>query len=273
MRILGGRVGRIVWVVLAVLVVVSPWGWGQHAQQAGKPAMVVVTKADGSVVRGQFVSADVDEVKVAPLGKKPGETLEPVAVPWKDVARVSNGVTYKKALAQWKVEHREQLCADCHGDRVTPCETCKGLGKDPGGLAKDCATCKGELLIDCKNPKCEAGKMPCPATCLKLTQGKWVKKQDGRLWRDFRTPKGEFSFSEGHVGELIVQRDGNVESKGKCPTCGGTTTVDCNQCEGRGKIVCPTCAANTSAAKCATCDGGKTQPCKTCEGTGLKKAA
>jgi hypothetical protein len=231
---------------------------------------VTITKNDATTVIGSFVSADVDQVTLKPP-PKPGkkEESEPVSVPWSEIKRISNGMMQAKFLTEWKAEHRDQLCETCRGDRTILCPTCKGTMHDPAS-AKDCKTCGGELLVDCKGPTCDKGIIPCPNTCLKLTEGKWVKHDDGKLWR--KLPNG-WSFSDAHVGDLIFTdpKTKQSEDKGKCPTCGGKTTIDCPICHGLAKVPCATCLARKDAAECPDhCDKGRVK-CTTCEGTGLKK--
>src|SRR4051812_34109069 len=56
---------------------------------APAPVVVAVKKTDGTTVRGTLVSADPDNVTVRSGGPK----VEPVAIPWTDIASVSNGLT------------------------------------------------------------------------------------------------------------------------------------------------------------------------------------
>lgn len=231
--------------------------------------MVTVVKTDGTSVRGQLVSADPDKVVVKPaakLGVKSATAPSDVELTWKDIKTVSNGLTYAKALAAWKQEHLADLCEQCHGERTMLCPTCKGTMHDPAS-GKDCKTCKGELLVDCKAPKCKEGKTPCPAPCIKLTEGRWYMK-DGKKWRDFHFAGGlNASVSEGHAGQVF---DANGQLAGECPTCGGKTVIDCPTCKGIGKVPCPTCSARKDAPPCPDkCDHGRVT-CDKCKGTGLK---
>ena len=234
--------------------------------------LVTVVKLDGTSVRGSIVTVDPDQVTLTPAPKTgPAATApsENLVIEWKEIKSVSNGMTAAKALAAWKETHGTELCGSCHGERTLACATCKGTAHDPAS-GKDCKTCKGELLVDCKAPKCKEGKIPCPKPCLKLSEGRWYTK-DGKRWRDFPIPgKGTYSISEGHLGQLIDTKNGGHGEM--CPTCGGKSVADCATCKGFGKIPCATCTSRKDAAACpANCDHGRTK-CETCKGTGLKAA-
>lgn len=241
---------------------------------ASKPVpIVMLTKGDGTLLRGQVTGADPAGVTfvAAPKAGAAAGDASPVVIPWREIKSVSNGITEAKVVADWKAAHAEELCADCHGDQTKPCETCKGTGHDPAAL-KDCAKCHGEMMLDCKTPKCDHGKVPCPATCLKRYEGKWVP-HDGKTVRFFTVRGGgQAWFSEGHAGDLIVMnKEGVPEDKGRCTTCGGTTYVPDGVCHGTGKVPCPTCVAKKDAPGCpGNCDHGRVA-CATCGGTGIKK--
>ena len=238
---------------------------------ATKPApLVIVTKSDNTTVRGQLVAADPDNVTIKP---PPNAGAEDVVIQWKDIKRVSSGLTQARALEQWKIEHAGQLCEKCNGDRFITCPTCKGTAKAPAS-AKDCKTCGGAMEIKCKAPRCDNGKIPCPAGCLKLSEGHWIKKSDGLMWRQFpRQRDGSWAeISEHHLGEKIVKdENGHERPGGPCPSCGGAAKVNCPECHGTAKAPCPTCKARADAPKCPDCEDGK-KKCDACDGTGLKKA-
>jgi hypothetical protein len=243
---------------------------------ATKPAPIVtVTKTDGSLVRGQIVSSDPDQVVLKP-SLKAGEKVagDDVTVPWKEIKIVSSGLTQKKALEAWKDEHAKELCDKCGGDRLMTCPTCKGTGHDPKS-SKDCKTCNGAMEVKCKAPKCKEGKTPCPKPCLKLTEGHWVKKADGLQWRIFPKKRdGTWrEISEHHLGQLVTKTaDGDYVLGDSCATCGGKGEASCPECHGTAKVACATCRTDKAAADCADCDDGK-KKCAACDGTGLKKEA
>jgi hypothetical protein len=233
---------------------------------AGAAPIVTVTKANGSTLRGKLTAAGPASitVEVAGVGATP-----PADIAWKYIKSVSNGLTQIKALQQFKAEHADELCDTCHGNTSLVCATCKGTGHDPAS-GKDCKTCKGELLVACRASKCKEGKVPCPAPCLKLSEGKWTV-QEGMKVRTF--PGGAW-ISEKHIGTMVsFDKAGQMVDKGVCPTCGGTTAVTCPTCGGTSKVTCPTCLARKDAPSCAAhCDKGR-EICKGCDGTGLKRAA
>jgi hypothetical protein len=268
---------RIGLIVLALGILMAALGAQQAPNKtpASKPAPVVtVTKTDGTLVRGQIVSSDPDQVVVKPA-LKAGEKIagDDVAIAWKEIKIVSNGLTQKKALEAWKEEHAKELCDKCGGERVVTCPTCKGTGHDPKS-SKECKTCNGAMEVKCKAPKCKEGKIPCPKPCLKLSEGHWIKKEDGKRWRVFSIRGGaSFQYSEGHLGQLItLDKDGTPHAGAMCTTCEGKGEINCPECHGTAKVPCKTCKANADAPKCADCEGAGFKKCVACDGSGLKKA-
>lgn len=242
--------------------------------RAAAPAIVIVTRTDTTTVRGTLLSSDFDQVVVQPA-LRPGERTpgEPVTVRWGQILRVSNGLTRQKILDDFKKENHANLCETCHGDRLAFCATCKGTGNEPSSAA-DCTTCKGELLVDCKTPRCDDGKIVCPVPdCLKLTVGTWAARPDGLRWRRFPMPRGTFEVSERHLGELYVRSGDRYELRGKCPTCAGATFLFDSACHATGRMPCATCIARKDAPDCrAGCDSGQIA-CSACTGTGMKPGA
>jgi hypothetical protein len=243
-------------------------------------AIVTVAKTDGSSVRGTITASDPDNVTLQPLAKvgkpttAPAAEPEPVVIAWHDIKNVSNGLTQRKALDAWKIEHSASLCPTCRGERTVYCPTCKGTGHDPAS-GKDCKQCKGELLIDCKTPHCDHGQIPCPAKCLQRGVGNWYKKPDGTWWRRFPVGNGFAEYSEHHIGHTIAldPKTGFPNDTGTCPVCNGTTKIDDPACHGSGKTPCPTCVARKDAPPCPDhCDHGRVK-CPECKGGGLKSAA
>jgi hypothetical protein len=117
----------------------------------------------------------------------------------------------------------------------------------PGPGEKVCFGCQGEGTITCRVPGCQAGQMDCPATCLKLTRGRWEHKavpghDPSELWITFRTKDGTRSWNHSHVGEVIQMQNGDAVNIGRCKNCGGTTKVTCSTCKGMGSQTCLICA-------------------------------
>ncbi|MBC8000253.1 MAG: hypothetical protein IAF58_20020 [Leptolyngbya sp.] len=66
----------------------------------------------------------------------------------------------------------------------------------------------------------------CPSTCIKATDGGWYIK-GGHRWKDFPAgTNGRYSWSDAHIGDLVVYEKGIPINKGKCPTCEGSGHVD-----------------------------------------------
>lgn len=234
--------------------------------------LVTVTKTDGGVVRGQLTASDPKGVSVQPIAKnEPAGSV--VVVPWTDIKSVSNGLTRQKAIELWKKAHPEDRCTTCSAKGQVDCSACKGTARDAAS-AKQCPTCSGEQTVACSQPKCEQGTVICPNPCLKLTEGNWIKKPDGKLWRRFPTRGGAtFEVSEGHVGEIVVMKDGMPQTTMKCPVCAGTQKAACPKCGGDSLAPCATCIAAARANPCAAaCQRGQVA-CTTCDGTGLQSLA
>jgi hypothetical protein len=218
----------------------------------------MVKKADGSNVRGRLTSSDGLRLTIEPAVDK-NTFGDAVQVQWSDVKSVSNGLTQKKAQDTWKAAHKAELCDVCHGNQATNCEACKGTGHDPDS-SKDCKTCKGEQQLACKQPKCDQGKIPCPADCIKKAPG---SKRIGRT---------TVNWSESHIGDVIKLDKGGNATLEPCTVCNRTAKITCPTCRGTSHMPCPTCKADKKAADCASCENGATV-CSSCAGTGLTGAA
>lgn len=247
----------------------TPGAGGTVEPKPVPPPYLVITKLDGSQVKGHLVASDPGSVTVRPPAPPGKPQNEPVAVKWAEIKTVSNGLTRQKVLGQWRVEHAGELCDTCKGEGMVVCATCKGTLHDPAKLDKNCPTCKGELLVDCKAPRCDKGKVPCPKPCLKLTDAGWFDR-GGEKWRRFPEKGGFYEVSEHHVGQLVVTDKDGRKSTVPCPTCGGTAQIDCPVCHGTAKMPCPVCKKNDAAGACPDCGGKGLQACKTCAGTGMR---
>ncbi|HVT90101.1 MAG TPA: hypothetical protein VHD56_14705 [Tepidisphaeraceae bacterium] len=249
-------------------------GHGVAAPEPSKPAPIItIIRLDGTSVRGTVTSMGpiIIAFQPAPKPNQPaGTKLDPINLPWASVRSISNGMTHAKFMQQFKLEHAGQLCETCKGEGSSFCSTCKGTGHDPTKLT-DCKVCHGELLVDCKGPKCDHGQIPCPSPCLKFSEGEWIKRDDLRV-RIWRFGNSYAWISEHHLGNMVTfdSKTHVINDAGKCPLCGGTTHIDCPVCHGSGKSPCPTCAARTNVPACNDCDHGLVA-CKTCSGSGLKK--
>jgi hypothetical protein len=230
---------------------------------------ITVTKNDHSTVRGMLVSYDRDKLTLSVKGKLKDPPAN-VDISWDQINRVSNGLTREQALLRWEAAHPEMLCATCHGEGKVYCSTCHGTGHDPAASA-DCPICTGAGQIVCKTPKCDKGTAPCPNPgCLKLSDGGWYTKADGKRWKKFPAKNGGYhEWSEFHVGQVIEIADGTPINVGKCPVCGGKTTVSDPACHGTGEMACPRCSKKNDSPPCSNkCVNGLVQ-CTTCHGSGL----
>ena len=248
---------------------------------------VVVSKTDGSTVRGTISQVSPELLCIIPTAKpvakkKQSDTPETPAsatpeateVEWKQIHSVSDGLTVRLAMDIWLAQQQaKNLCPTCHGERTVWCPVCKGTRHDPAA-AVDCPTCKGELLVPCKTVGEKDGQIACPNSCLKLAVGQWSKDGVGIQWRTWRFGRATQTFSEHHLGDVMftdLKAMPPISDQGKCPICGGTTKVDDPLCFGTGQIPCPTCVARKSAGPCPNnCSNGRV-PCPTCGGTGLVK--
>jgi hypothetical protein len=186
-----------------------------------------------------------------------------VQLAWTEIKSLSNGLTRERVITLWKKDHPSDLCTDCKGTTKAPCQTCKATGRERGS-AKDCAKCQGEQTVECKEPKCEQGKIPCPKPCVKPTDPGWYTKPDGKKWKRFRLEGQLREISEGHLGE-IPQVSGTIP----CPSCNKMMKVDCPKCHGTTRAPCDACTAAAKTNPCPDCQKGQVA-CKTCGGLGLK---
>jgi hypothetical protein len=115
-----------------------------------------------------------------------------------------------------------------------------------------CPECAGEGSIPCP-AHCNLGKVRCPASCLKKDDPGWAPGQGGKTWMTFPSHRpdgqGGHMWSTLHIGQLIVYEDGVPVNKGICPTCKGTSVVDCKKCDGKGALVCPLCKGQKTVGK------------------------
>ena len=241
-----------------------------------KPTIVTVTKSDGSTIRGTLGDVTPMDLNLTTIPKSSTQPAQGDAIKlaWADIKTVSTGLTQRRVIEFYKRDHPEDLCMDCHGDGNIICPTCHGTGRD-AAAAKDCPTCHGAETIPCMTSKCDKGKIACPKTHIKLTEGNWFTKPDGKKWRKFPGRSGSLEVSEGHVGQIVEIKNGDPQTPIECPLCKGTMTIDDPKCHGSGLIpcnVCSTAALKDAKQKCKDCEKGLTK-CKSCEGTGLKMFA
>lgn len=231
-----------------------------------KVVRVIVFTNDGKSVSGELLSTSPEAVVI-----KPSPKADEVTISWNDIKRLGNGLTRQQVVDEWKKTKADELCYGCKGDGTEACSHCSGTGVEPS-TAKDCEACKGTGIAG-KCPKCKEGQIPCPAPCLKGEGFPAKPEADGKRWREVTVKGIRWRFSEHHIGELLDAENKQVVSKGKCPTCGGTTRVACPQCRGSGNRECPKChAAGKVGPTCAECKQGKVN-CSKCKGSGMRKDA
>jgi hypothetical protein len=115
----------------------------------------------------------------------------------------------------------------------------------PGPNEKVCFACKGEGTVACRVPGCVDGKVDCPAPCIKLNKGIWVKRPDrapGELMQAIEVNGNKWWVSSHHPGVTYTESPGGGGlDMHTCPVCKGTTKVTCPICKGTGKVTCPIC--------------------------------
>ncbi len=205
-----------------------------------------------------------------------------ISIPVEKIRSVDGG-TIDEFLKAWKEKHADELCPTCGGDCTLACKKCDGTGV-LADTKVPCKKCNGAGKIPCTEKNCKDGQVPCPGSCLKLSEGEWVKGKplevkgkkvikragDNQLWIMFWWKDGCCAWSEGHVGEIIKTGDGRPKNLGKCPVCKGKGTVPCKICQGKGELECPVCKGEKEVSPpCDACKNGKVN-CPDCAGRGLK---
>ncbi len=119
------------------------------------------------------------------------------------------------------------------------------VAASPGPGEKICFACKGEGTVPCPVPGCVDGKVDCPAPCIKLNKGVWVKlpgRAPDELMQAIMVNGKEVWVSSHHPGVTYTERPGGDGwDMHTCPVCNGTTKVTCSVCKGTGKVTCPIC--------------------------------
>ncbi len=238
---------------------------------AAKPAPIVtITKTDGSLVRGRLTSSDPEQVTLQLVAAgKPAAEGETVNVSWRDVTRVSNGLTRAEAVEAFKAAHAGQLCGTCHGSAMIACATCKGTAHDPAA-GKDCKTCGGELLVDCEASATLARRAAAQAV---PEEGRGRVDDAERRERCSAPRRGSTSmyFSERHIGELIYVKNGEVVGEGKCTACGGTSIAVCATCGGNRKTPAEPASTRKDALPHAPRPATRATPLYRLRGQGLEE--
>jgi hypothetical protein len=115
----------------------------------------------------------------------------------------------------------------------------------PGPNEKVCFACKGEGTVPCRVPGCIEGQADCPAPCIKLNKGVWVKRpgrpDPNETMQLIQVSGKQVWVSSHHPGVTYTSRADGGWDMHTCPVCNGTTKVTCSVCKGTGKETCPVC--------------------------------
>jgi hypothetical protein len=115
----------------------------------------------------------------------------------------------------------------------------------PNPDEKVCIECKGQGTVACSAPGCVNGQVDCPAPCVKLNKGVWVKRPgrpDPNETMQLLVISGrQVWVSSHHPGVTYVSRADGGWNMITCPVCNGKAKVNCPVCKGTGKQTCPVC--------------------------------
>jgi hypothetical protein len=115
----------------------------------------------------------------------------------------------------------------------------------PGPGEKVCFECNGTGTVACRAPGCRLGKVECPAPCIKLTKGVWVKRpgrSDPNETMQLITVSGKQVWvSSHHPGVTYTENASGGWDMHTCPVCNGTAWVTCPICKGKGIQTCDIC--------------------------------
>lgn len=113
--------------------------------------------------------------------------------------------------------------------------------------SKTCFQCNGTGTSKCNAPTCLNGQVDCPAPCIKLRKGRWVKRPDlnrpdpNETMQTIIINGDKWDLSSHHEGVRYVPRGDKEIEMVTCTVCNGTTRVQCKVCQGKGIITCPVC--------------------------------
>jgi hypothetical protein len=112
---------------------------------------------------------------------------------------------------------------------------------------KACFQCNGTGKSKCTAPTCLNGQVDCPAPCIKLRKGRWVKRPDlnrpdpNETLQPIIVQGQEMWVSSHHEGVRYAWGADGHGAMSTCTVCNGTTRVQCKVCQGKGIITCPVC--------------------------------
>jgi hypothetical protein len=116
----------------------------------------------------------------------------------------------------------------------------------PAADQQVCFQCLGTGQMTCTHKGCDHGFLDCPGPCLKRSD-KWEHAQieghgPDELWHMIHLGNGRKQpVGWGHIGEVFVVRNGQVDRLGKCQQCNGTGHLPCHTCKGKAKVTCELC--------------------------------
>ncbi|HTH48151.1 MAG TPA: hypothetical protein VMB21_11605 [Candidatus Limnocylindria bacterium] len=130
-----------------------------------------------------------------------------------------------------------------------PAEAVASVDKAPTPAADQqvCFECQGTGRTACHHPGCDHGFVECPGPCLKRSS-KWEHAvipghAPDELWHMIHIGNGRKQpVSQGHIGEVFVVSNGEVQRVGKCQQCNGRGQIGCPTCKGKGTVPCELCA-------------------------------
>jgi hypothetical protein len=108
-----------------------------------------------------------------------------------------------------------------------------------------CTACTGTGAAACGAAGCVNGRIPCPSPCLKREDPNWQVTNNphfgpNTLTLKFTNDDGSYGeVSQSHVGQVMVQQNGQWNLGPPCTQCGGSTRILCPSC--KGKKDCPVC--------------------------------
>lgn len=130
---------------------------------------------------------------------------------------------------------------------IAVCAPVRAETNPPTLKTKPCFQCKATGEIKCPVASCVNGQMDCPAPCIKLRVGKWVKRPDlhrpdpNETMQKVKVGNDTWDISSHHEGVIYIPKGDKEIEMVTCKVCNGTTRVTCKTCAGKGLLTCPVC--------------------------------
>jgi hypothetical protein len=116
---------------------------------------------------------------------------------------------------------------------------------------KTCFECNGAKTVRCKASGCIQGQADCPGPCLKLSTPGWQAltipgSKPGELYMKYPHDdrSGFKAWSQKHIGEVVVKKNGRASSTRKCDICKGKAKLACAACKETGITTCGMCGGS-----------------------------